>query len=143
MIATTILRQHRLGISRSLVRVLVVTLAGCGQPNSIIVVNRSDATLTVGPGVTISDCTTATFNADDFERARARGVEMRANGQQWPAPAGAVIWDDLAIVNHGGVGTLSVVVAGSVAPQVITGVVPEAQLPACGGQPVIGATISN
>src|SRR5690242_20280533 len=139
----SVVGHEALRMSRALVWVLVVTLAGCGQPNSIIVANRSDATLTVGPGVTISGCTTATFNADKFEQARARGVEMRVNGQQWPAPAGALVWDNLVIENHGGVGTVTVVVAGSVEPQVIAGVVPDAQLPACGGQPVIGATISN
>jgi hypothetical protein len=117
MIAT-ILRHHLLGISRSLVWVLVVTLAGCGQPNSIIVANRSDATLTVGPGVTISGCATVRFNADDVEHARARGVEMTANGQHWEAPPGALVWDDLAIDNQGGVGTVTVVVAGSVEPHV-------------------------
>ena len=109
-------------------------LAGCGGPE-LVLINRSDADLTVGPGVVIPACDAIALAPDAFEAARVRGGEMAATGERWDAPAGALVWNDWAIAGSGP-GTVSIVVSGTRGPEVHRGLPAESTLPPCGGAPV-------
>ncbi len=114
-------------------------LAGCGAPApaQITIANRTDAVLTVGPGLVIPACGATTTSQADYQTARNKGVEMAINGQTWDAPAGALVWD-LPIVNAQGVaptGPLTVVVSSTADPEAWNGTIDQGPLPACGRQP--------
>ncbi len=114
-------------------------LAGCGSPTppQITIANRSDAILTVGPGLVIPACGSTTISVADYETARTKAGAMAMNGQTWDAPAGALVWD-LAIVNARGTvptGTITLVVSSTADPEARSGTVAEDALPACAGQP--------
>jgi hypothetical protein len=115
-------------------------LAGCGSPTppQLTIANRSDAILTVGPGLVILACGSTTIPVTDYETARTEAGELAMNGQTWDAPAGALVWTNLAIVNARGTvptGTVTLVVSSSADPDARSGTVGEDALPACGGQP--------
>lgn len=115
-------------------------LAGCGAPTpaQITIANRSDAILTVGPGLVILACGSTTTLLADYETARTKAGEMAMNGQVWDAPVGALVWD-LAIVNARGsvpTGTITLIVTSTADPEARSGTVAEAALPACGGAPM-------
>jgi hypothetical protein len=122
-------------VLKALVLVAVFALAGCGQA-SLIVANRSDAPLAVGPGVTIAACSSTTIAASDFEAARSKGVRMTFDGQNW-VPDGARVWDDYILLTKG-LGTVTVIVSATAAPQTLLHTVAEPDLPTCGGQPILG-----
>ena len=53
-------------------------LAGCGSPTppQLTITNRSDAILTVGPGLVIPACGSTTTSQADYETARTKAGEM-------------------------------------------------------------------
>jgi hypothetical protein len=115
-------------------------LAGCGAPPpaQITIANRTDAILTVGPGLVIPACGSTTTPQADYETARTRAGEMAMDGQTWDAPAGALVWTSLAFATARGTnptGTITLVVSSSADPDARSGTVAEDALPACGGQP--------
>ncbi len=114
-------------------------LAGCGAPTppQVTIANRTDAVLTVGPGLVIRACGSTTTSQADYQTAQKKGVEMAINGQTWDAPAGALVWD-MPIVNARGTvsaGTITLVVSSTADPEARSGTVAEDALPACAGQP--------
>jgi hypothetical protein len=120
--------------------VLAGLLAGCGAPTppQIAIANRSDAILTVGPGLVIPACGSTTTSQADYETARTKAGEMAMNGQTWDAPAGALVWTNLAFATARGTvptGTITLVVSSTADPVARSGTVAEDTLPACGGQP--------
>jgi hypothetical protein len=115
-------------------------LAGCGTPApaQITIANRSDAILTVGPGLVIPACGSTLTSMADYETARTKAGEMAMNDQTWDAPAGALVWTNLAFVNARGTvptGTVTLVVSSTADPDARSGTLAEDTLPACGGQP--------
>jgi hypothetical protein len=109
-----------------------IIVAGCGAP-SLEVVNRSERALAVGPGVTVPPCSTLTLSAEQFETARAAGLDLEPGGPEWPVPGDAVVWNTFAIQNLGGSGTYSIVISSSEPPAFSVGSVTD--LPACSGEP--------
>jgi len=114
-------------------------LAGCGAlpPAQVTIANRTDAVLTVGPGLVIPACGSTTTSQADYQTAQKKGAEMAFNGQTWAAPAGALVWG-LPIVNARGTvptGTITIIVSSTADPEARSGTVAEDALPVCGGQP--------
>jgi hypothetical protein len=115
-------------------------LAGCSAPDSaqVTIANRSDAVLTIGPGLVIQSCGMTTVSLADYQAVRDKGVQMAIEGETWDAPAGALVWD-LPIVNARGTvpaGAITLVVTSTADPAVMSGTVAEDALPPCGGQPL-------
>lgn len=115
-------------------------LGGCGGPESpaLAIVNRSDAILTVGPGLIIPACGSTTTTLAGYETARTRAGELRASDEWWDAPDGAIAWTNLAIATSGGgpAGPMTIVVTSAADPAAWDGLVAErAIFPACGGRP--------
>jgi hypothetical protein len=113
-------------------------LAGCSapEPAQVTIANRSDAILTIGPGLVIQACGTTTVSLADYQTARDKGVQMAIDGETWDAPAGALVWD-LPIVNARGTvpsGTITLVASSTADPAFVSGTVAEDALPPCGGQ---------
>jgi hypothetical protein len=115
-------------------------LATCtaSAPAQITIANRSDATLTVGPGLVVPACGSTTTSRVDYETARTKAGALALNGQTWDAPAGALVWTSLAIVAGSGTvptGTITVIVSSTADPIARTGTLAEDGLPACAGEP--------
>ena len=115
-------------------------LAACGAPapGQITIANRSDAVLTVGPGLVIPACGSTVTTQAGYEAARTRAGELAMNGQTWDAPAGALVWTNLAIANARDAlpaGTFTLIVSSTADPAARNGTVAEDALPACGGHP--------
>jgi hypothetical protein len=130
------------GLSRAAVLGVVVAsvVAACAaaSPAQVTIANRSDATLTVGPGLVIPACGSTTTSIADYERARTKAGEMAINGQTWDAPAGALVWTDLALATGGGSlpsGTVTLVVSSTADPDARSGTVANDALPPCDGEP--------
>ena len=116
--------------------IVASVLLGCGLADpQLVLVNRSAAAITVGPGVIVPPCTTVALKPDDYEMARAQGIAMAERGERWSAPEGALVWNDWGVSGSGPV-TFSLIVSGSAGPESQRGTVPEDQLPPCGGDPV-------
>ena len=113
---------------------MAVVVVACSSP-SLVVHNRSERTLAIGPGLSIAPCSTRTVSVVDFEAAREKGLDLEAGSPAWPVPADAVVWNNLSIQGSRGNGTLTIIVSSTEAPRVITGAVPD--LPACAGDPVL------
>ena len=117
-------------------------LAGCATPApaQLVIANRSDAILTVGPGLVIPACGATTTSLADYEIARTKAGELAMNGQTWDAPVGAIVWwASPAFATAGGIvptGTITLVVSSSADPDLRIGTVAKDALPACGGQPL-------
>jgi hypothetical protein len=112
--------------------------AGCGAPAQVTIANRSDAVLTVGPGLVIPACGATTTSLGAYETARLKAGELALNGQTWDAPAGALVWTNLAITTARGtlpIGTVTLIVSSTADPVARTGTVAEEALPQCGGRP--------
>ena len=114
-------------------------LAGCGAPApaAITIANRSDAILTVGPGLVIPACGSTATTVADYEAARAKAGTMAMNGQTWDAPASALVWTNLAFASSGGAptGEFTLVVSSTADPKMEPGTLAGDALPPCGGQP--------
>lgn len=114
-------------------------LVGCAAPvpGPLILANRSDAILTVGPGLVIPACGSTTTTIAGYEAARTKGQELAANDQTWDAPDGALVWTFDAMAESGGVSTrtFTYVVSSSADPEMRMGRFAEDELPACGGRP--------
>jgi hypothetical protein len=103
----------------------------------VVVANRTEEGLAIGPGLTIPPCSTTTIDAREWESARGKGVEMNMDGGPgWQAPAGAVAWDNLAFAFGPGGGSASVIVTSTDAPKWQVPI-DEAKLPPCIGQPIL------
>jgi hypothetical protein len=112
----------------------------CGAPTppEITIANRSDAVLTLGPGLVVPACGSTTTSLADYKTAQDKAGEMAANGQTWDAPAGALVLQGPAFVTGRGTvptGTVTLIVSSGADPDVRGGTVAEDALPACGGQP--------
>ncbi len=118
----------------------LVLLAGCGAqaPATLTIANRTDAALTVGPGIVIPACGLTTTTFDAYDAARLKAGEMAMNNQTWDAPPGALVWTNLAFAfsDSASKTATTVVVTSTADPAVKTGTVAENALPPCGGQPV-------
>jgi hypothetical protein len=114
-------------------------LAGCAAPTPgpLVIANRSDAILTVGPGLIIEACGSTTTTIAGYEAARSRGQELVVDDQTWDAPEGALLWTFDALTTSGDApaGAFTFIVSGSADPDMRIGTVAEDALPACGGQP--------
>jgi hypothetical protein len=101
-------------------------IAGCGAPApmQVTIANRSDAVLTVGPGLVIPACGATTTSLGAYETARTKAGELALNGQTWDAPAGAPVWTNLAITTARGtlpIGTVTLIVSSTADPVARTG----------------------
>ena len=95
--------------------------------------NRSNVAITVGPGLSIPACGEASATRAAFDAARLRGGQMAADGQTWDAPAGALVWSNMALA--GPEAEMSVVITSTASVAGRVGLVAEADLPKCGGSP--------
>jgi hypothetical protein len=111
--------------------------ASASAPGAFLIhfANRSASAITVGPGLSIPACGWATASRTAYDAARLRAGEMAAAGQTWDAPAGALVWGNMA-VGFEPTQDLTVVISGTAPVAVRLGVVAEADLPECGGAPM-------
>jgi hypothetical protein len=104
------------------------------SPTLIHFENRSAVVITPGPDVSIPACGSIAVTREAYDAAQLAGGRMNSVGMAWPAPSGAVFWDNLALA--GSMPTeLTVIISGKAPVSVRVGVVAPADLPACGGAP--------
>lgn len=110
------------------------TLATTAAALLIHFANRSASAITVGPGLSIPACGTASATRAAYDAARLTAGEMAVAGKTWDAPAGALVWDMAFAFEP--TQDLTVVITSTAPVAVRMGLVAEADLPACGGAPM-------
>jgi len=98
------------------------------------IVNRSAIAVTVGPELSIAACGRVSTSRAGYDAARNAAGELALAGMTWEAPAGALVWD--MAIGFEPTDDLTVVISGALPPAVRQGVVADADLPQCGGNPV-------
>lgn len=96
--------------------------------------NRSDVAITVGPGLSIPACGEASATRAVYDAARLQGDQMALDGQTWDAPAGALVWDNMAFGNEPA-SDVTLVITSTAPVAAHVGIVTEGDLPKCGGAP--------
>lgn len=116
---------------------LALVVGGCGSPDTLLIVNRSDATLALMPGMLIAPCSQAGYSATQVRAAQDALTAKSMDGDSSWIPVGAVVFDEGWAPQHTGAPDPQVVVVSGIAvPRVFDGAAPAAAMPPCGGAPV-------
>lgn len=97
--------------------------------------NRSASAITIGPGLSIPACGWASTSRGAYDAARLTAGEMAMAGETWDAPAGALVWGNMALAFEPKE-DLTFIISSTSPVAARPGVVAEADLPACGGAPM-------
>jgi hypothetical protein len=118
-----------------LVAALLLPLCGCTSDGKVVLVNRSDAVLTVGPGVVVPACDSLTLTRAEYLDALELGTELFDAGQSWDAPPGALAWNSISMSREEVSFDTTMVVSSVADVNIAYGEVADASLPSCGGPP--------
>ena len=124
---------------RRAVVLLGLILVGCSEDPDFVLVNRSDVALAFAPGVIVPACSSESYSEEFLRAAGEKLLEFEVTGSDPGAwvPQGAV-QVGIDPVPQGATRPVTVIVSNQPA-QVVYGPVAEGDLPACGGQPDLGA----
>jgi hypothetical protein len=116
---------------------LVGLVSSCGTPDELVIVNRSDQTLAILPGIVVPPCSQAGYTASEIATAKDSFTKMFLDDDASWIPADAIqVTRGWAPQRIGAPDPQTVIISGSVDPRVIDGPVADNELPACGGAPL-------
>jgi hypothetical protein len=114
-----------------------VAIGACSPSYALVIVNRSDTTIAVMPGMIIPSCSQAGFTAIQLRADQDALTSTLLDGDSSWVPEGAIQFDNAWEPQRiGAPDPQIVVISGIDMPRVFDGAAPADALPACGGTPV-------
>ena len=112
-------------------------MGACGSPPDFVLINRSEVSLAIAPGVVVDACSSKAFTQAQLEAAGRELVERTMNDDfSWIPANAALLEGGIRGSRIGAPKPMTYVVSGASSPQVVYGRVAEEALPACVGKPV-------
>lgn len=117
--------------------VLALVVGACGPAYALVVVNRSDTTIALLPGMIIPPCSQAGYTAAQIDAAQeAFTTAFMDDDDSWIPDGATQFTRGFEPQRIGAPDPQTVIVSGSAEPRVIDGSVPAEALPDCGGAPL-------
>ena len=113
---------------------LALVAGGCSQP-ILVIANRSDTPISVGPGLVIPPCDSVEVTVDAYTKAQEEGERLLDGGESWDAPAGTLVWSSWGVAANGPNITSTFVISSRSGPAIHHGRLDATALPPCGGAP--------
>lgn len=115
-------------------RIAEPTAAPQAPASPLVIVNRSDTTIAVLPGMVIPPCSQVGYTEDQIDAAFEAFTGAFLDDDSWIPPGAVRFTREFPPHREGDPQT--VIVSGSENPRVVDGVVTEEALPDCGGAPL-------
>jgi hypothetical protein len=115
--------------------VLSFVLGACAGQSTIAIANRSNATVAVGPGLTVPRCSTLTIPIGDYQTARNEAAQRVFDDESWLPPGAVELNFGVDVAGTGPAITSTLIVSSVADPRFVAASVPADELPECGGVP--------
>lgn len=125
------------------VALVLLVVTACGLRQDYVLVNRSQRTVAIAPGIILPGCSSVPYSYADLQTAGAALIERHMNDDTSWIPAGATVVEIVPPPPTENQRSVTVIISGSAAPRVVMGDVSESDLPACIGAPMLSSSIAQ